>query len=191
MTGQAGVSAVFLDRDGTLNVKAPEGDYVKGPDELELLPGAAAAVAELNSARIPVLLVTNQRGIALGRMTASDVDRVHERLALRLGEAGGRLDGIYICPHDSGTCDCRKPLPGLFLQAAADHPEIDLSRAVMVGDSLSDVQAAAAAGVRGYLVGPAAAETARAARAAGGPVEDAVDDLATAVARILGTVSAP
>lgn len=184
MTCGAAVSAVFLDRDGTLNVKAPEGDYVKGPEELELLPGAAAAVAALNRAGIPALLVTNQRGIALGRMTAADVDRVHERLHAQLQAGGARLDGVYVCPHGRDVCACRKPRPGLLLQAAAERG-IDLARAYLVGDAVSDVQAAAAAGVRAIIVGPDARGRAREAQEAGAPPEAAVADVATAIDRIL------
>jgi D-glycero-D-manno-heptose 1,7-bisphosphate phosphatase len=182
--GGRAVSAVFLDRDGTINAKAPEGDYVKSPEELVLLRGAGAAVAALNRAGIPVLLVTNQRGIALGRMSAADLERVHARLGQQLQAHDARLDGVYVCPHDRETCDCRKPQPGLLLRAAHEHG-VELSRAVLVGDAVSDVQAAAAAGVRGILVGAQAGERARQAAAMGVPVAATLRDLGAAAQHIL------
>ena len=103
-------SAAFLDRDGTINVKAPEGDYITRPERLRLLGGAADAIRQLNDAAIPVFVVTNQRGIALGRMTEGDLAAVHERLDAMLAEAGGaRIDDYAHCPHERGACDCRKP----------------------------------------------------------------------------------
>jgi D-glycero-D-manno-heptose 1,7-bisphosphate phosphatase len=147
---------VFLDRDGTLNVKAAEGDYVKGPDEFEMLPGAARAVAALSRAGLRLVLVTNQRGIARGLMTAADVDAVHDALVRELAAAGARLDAIYVCPHEDGECDCRKPGIGLFLRAREADPGIDFAHSVMVGDSASDVQAGRAAGMPTVGLGPGA-----------------------------------
>jgi D-glycero-D-manno-heptose 1,7-bisphosphate phosphatase len=132
---------VFLDRDGTINVQAPEGDYVERPSELELLPGAAEAVKLLNRAKLWTGVVTNQRGVALGRMSAQDVDAVHERLAYLLGLEGAFLDAVYTCPHEAGSCDCRKPEPGMLLEAQREHPGLDFGHAAIVGDSLSDMQA--------------------------------------------------
>lgn len=139
-------TTAFLDRDGTLNVKAPEGAYVTRPADLRLLPGAAEAVRRLNEAGVFVVLVTNQRGIARGLFTEADYAAVTERLVEALGESGAVLDAIYVCPHENGACECRKPQPGMLLQAAREHPAIDLARAVMVGDSEADVAAGAAAG---------------------------------------------
>ena len=140
---------VFLDRDGTINVKAPEGDYVKSWDEFEFLPGAADAVRALRNSGRRVVVVTNQRGIALGRMTEDDLADIHERML----EATGPVDAVYHCPHDEGECDCRKPLPGMLERAAAEVPGVDLANAVIVGDSESDMQAGAAVGVRGIRIG--------------------------------------
>jgi D-glycero-D-manno-heptose 1,7-bisphosphate phosphatase len=136
---------VLLDRDGTLNRKPAEGDYVTAVDQLELLPGAAAAVRRLNDAGIPVAVVTNQRGVALGRLTAAQLDEVHVALRARLGAAGARLDGIYHCPHHAGTCRCRKPEPGL-LERAGRELGVPLVDAAMVGDADSDVEAGHRAG---------------------------------------------
>ena len=139
-------SAVFLDRDGTLNVKAPEGQYVTTPDGLVLLPGVASAVRRLNASGALVFVVTNQRGVARGLMSRGDLDSVHERLVELLRTGGVSVDGIYVCDHDHGACECRKPLPGLLRQVAAARPEIELARSAMVGDAASDVAAGAAAG---------------------------------------------
>src|SRR3954462_760083 len=91
--------AALLDRDGTINVKAPEGEYVTRPDEVELLPGAAEAIAALNAASVAVMVITNQRGIALGRMTEEDLAGIHARLSAELeAEAGARIDAFFHCP---------------------------------------------------------------------------------------------
>ena len=138
---------VFLDRDGTINVKAAEGEYIKSVRELQLLPGVAEAIAKLNMAGIRVIVVTNQRGIASGVMTSRDLQEIHQSLGEELAESGARLDAIYACPHDNKACDCRKPRAGLFVQAASDFPDIDFSRSVMVGDSETDAQAAQNLGI--------------------------------------------
>lgn len=179
------MSAVFLDRDGTLNVKAATGDYVKSAEELRMLPGAAAAVAALRRAGIPAFVVTNQRGIALGRMSAADLEDVHRRLEREIAAAGGALAGVYSCPHGFGECDCRKPLPGLLHRVVADHPEIALERSVVVGDTLADLQAAAAAGTPAILLGEGREDVAAVASAEGVPVQAVVPDLAAAVELIL------
>lgn len=146
------LDAVFLDRDGTLNVHRPGYRTV---DDFVMLPGAAAAVARFNAAGVPVVLVTNQRGIATGAVTAQQVDDVHAVLAGELARVGARLDALYVCPHDTGTCPCRKPAPGLLLQAFAHHPEWRPARCLMIGDSDGDAGAAAAAGVSFVRVDPA------------------------------------
>jgi D-glycero-D-manno-heptose 1,7-bisphosphate phosphatase len=137
----------LLDRDGTLNRKAPEGDYVTTPERLELLPGASAAVRDLNRAGVAVAVVTNQRAIALGRLDEPGLDALHAVLGERLAAAGARLDAIYHCPHDRGACRCRKPEPGLLATAARDfgaRPE----ETVMIGDADSDVEAGRRFGAR-------------------------------------------
>jgi D-glycero-D-manno-heptose 1,7-bisphosphate phosphatase len=155
---QSPPDAVLLDRDGTINVKAPEGDYITRPEQVELLPGAAAAIRALNRAGVPVVVVTNQRGIALGRMSEDDLSAVHARVRELLGDDGGaRLDEIFHCPHDKGVCACRKP-GTLLLERARDHLGLaSLRRCLMVGDSLSDVLAGRAVGARSVLLGPGAA----------------------------------
>ena len=155
-----GFDAVFLDRDGTINVKPPPGSYVTSPSELRLLPGAGRAVRGLNQTGALVLVVTNQRGVALGKMALSDVHAVNEALSARLRRVGATVDGFYVCPHDRGTCQCRKPAPGLLLQAAGDYGRVRLERSVMVGDSETDVEAALAAGAKAIRLGPVGTESA-------------------------------
>lgn len=168
---------VFLDRDGTINEKAPEGGYISSPADLQLLPGAAAAVAAINASGAEVVVVTNQRGVALGRMSAQDVMAVNARLDHLLAAQGARVDAYYVCPHDAGSCDCRKPLPGLVLRALADRPGTVASRCVLVGDAESDVEAGLAAGTRAVRLAPPGTPTrAEACRA----------DLASAVLALLG-----
>lgn len=106
----------------------------------------------LNQHGILVVVVTNQRGIALGRLSTLDLERIHAALRNRLAAGGARLDGIYHCPHPLGVCECRKPAIGLFVQAEQDHSEIDFADSAVIGDSLSDMTAAERIGARGILV---------------------------------------
>jgi D-sedoheptulose 7-phosphate isomerase len=140
------LTTVFLDRDGTLTAKQVEGRYVVAPDSLRLLPGAATAVRRLNRAGLRIIVVTNQRAVHRGQLDLSTLDVIHERLRSELAAGGATVDGIYTCPHDVHGCRCRKPLPGLLLAASRDHPDIDLARAVTVGDAETDVAAGIAAG---------------------------------------------
>jgi len=148
--------AVFLDRDGTIN---REVDYLSQPEQLELLPGAAQAIALLNQAQIPVVVVTNQAGVARGFFTLEQVHAVHHRLDELLAADDAHIDHYYICPHHPTPgiallpveCDCRKPKPGLLLQAAREL-NLDLSGSVMIGDKLVDIEAGRAAGCATILV---------------------------------------
>lgn len=142
------IRTVFLDRDGVINKKAPEGEYIRRAEDLKLLPGAAAAIARLNRAEVRVVVVTNQRGVAIGLYSIEDVLAIEVALEKMLAPEGARLDGFYFCPHDEGTCNCRKPRPGLFEQAQADFLEIDPARSVMIGDSLSDIEFGRRLGMR-------------------------------------------
>ncbi len=150
--GPDGRWTVFCDRDGTINRKAPEGEYVLSADQLVLLDGAARAIARLRAAGARVVVVTNQRGVARGRMTLDDLASVHRELAARLAGAGAELDAIYACPHEGGSCKCRKPGPGLFLRAVEDEPSIDLEGSAMVGDSITDVEAGERLGMTTVLL---------------------------------------
>lgn len=135
-----GLRTVFLDRDGVLNEKMPEGRYVASRADFHLLPGVADAIGRLNRTGVRVVVVSNQRGIALGLYTAADVNDLHSALQELLAHHGAHVDGFYFCPHDKGQCNCRKPLPGLFEQAVAEFPEIAAATSVLIGDSLSDIE---------------------------------------------------
>lgn len=147
--------AVFLDRDGTLNV---EKDYLYRVEDCELIPGVGKAVRLLNEAGWLVVVVTNQSGVARGYYGEQEVTVLHHYMTQQLELAGGQIAGWYYCPHHpSGTepynqvCDCRKPLPGMLLRAAREL-DIDLTQSWMVGDKLADVEAGLAAGCRPVLV---------------------------------------
>jgi D-glycero-D-manno-heptose 1,7-bisphosphate phosphatase len=137
---------VFLDRDGVINEKAPEGEYVTSWQRFRFAAGALEGLALLASLGVPVIVVTNQRGIARGAMSEQDLADIHRRMLEEVAAAGGRIDAIYHCPHEGG-CQCRKPLPGMFERAAREH-EIDLARSIVIGDRRADMEAAAAIGAR-------------------------------------------
>jgi len=149
--GAVRLTTVFLDRDGVINVKAPEGDYVKSFDEFELLPGAVEGIALLRAAGLHLAVVTNQRGIALGRMSVSDVEDIH----LRMRAMGVDVDAVYYCPHDKDSCDCRKPGTGMLTRAAREVPGVDLESAAIVGDSESDMEAGRRLGLTLVKIGAA------------------------------------
>ncbi len=134
------LSTVFLDRDGVLNRKLPEGRYVASWEDFHLLPAVPQAIARLNQAGLRVIVVSNQRGIALGLHSAADVLAIHANLQTILQQSGAHLDAFYFCPHGHHQCDCRKPLPGLFHQAVAQFPSITAETSAIIGDSLSDIQ---------------------------------------------------
>jgi D-glycero-D-manno-heptose 1,7-bisphosphate phosphatase len=153
MTGRfEGIANVFLDRDGVINRKAPEGEYIAHWSEVEILPGVEEAIAALNRAGRRVMVVSNQRGIALGLYTAADVDAIHIKLQEHLAGFGAHIDAFYFCPHDEGECDCRKPGTGMFLRAFRDFPDAKANNSVMMGDSISDIEAARALGMRSIFI---------------------------------------
>jgi histidinol-phosphate phosphatase family protein len=139
-TGTRSLTAVFLDRDGVLNEKMPEGRYVTSWSDFNLLPGVPESMARLNHAGLQVFVVSNQRCVALGLCTAADVDFIQSTFQNLLQSRGAHVDGFYFCPHDEGQCNCRKPLPGLYEQAAAEFPEITAESSAMIGDSLPDIE---------------------------------------------------
>ena len=139
-TFSGSLQTVFLDRDGVLNEKMPEGRYVTRWDEFHVLPGVVEAIGLLNTAGIRVVVVSNQRGVALGLYTAEDVRSIHAEFQKLLEAHGAHVDAFYFCPHDKGQCTCRKPLPGMFEQAVAEFPEIAAAASVMIGDTLSDIE---------------------------------------------------
>lgn len=146
-----GRAAVYLDRDGTLVV---ERHYLADPEGIELVPGTVDALAALHEAGYALVVVTNQSGIARGLYTEADYQAVTRRFEAVLAEAGVILDGSYHCPHHpdfTGPCTCRKPAPGMYVQAAADLG-LDPARSWYVGDKATDVLPALELGGRGILV---------------------------------------
>jgi histidinol-phosphate phosphatase family protein len=137
---------VFLDRDGVINVKI-EGDYVRNWSQFQFLPNIADWIKLFNALDLLVIVVTNQRGVALGRMTEADVDDIHALMINALAAEGARIDDIYTCPHGEECCDCRKPKPGMIYKARQKW-DIDLSASLLIGDSDSDANLAAACGLR-------------------------------------------
>ncbi len=148
--------AIFLDRDGTINKYV---GFLRNIDEFELIDGVAEAIKKINRSSYLAIVVTNQPVIARGEVSWEELNNIHRKMDSLLGKAGAYIDGIYICPHhpDKGfdgerpeykfDCDCRKPKPGLLLQAARDF-NIDLSESYMIGDSERDVEAGKAAGCK-------------------------------------------
>ena len=143
--------AVFFDRDGTL---IDDKDFIADPDLVTLVPGAAIAITRLRSAGFAIVVVTNQSGIARGRITPAAYARVAARVTALLSATGATVDATYMCPHHpdvTGPCDCRKPAPGLFTRAAHELT-LDLSQSFLIGDRWRDVAPAAALHARGILV---------------------------------------
>jgi D-glycero-D-manno-heptose 1,7-bisphosphate phosphatase len=143
--------ALFLDRDGTINVDTV---HVSHPDTVRLIPGAAAAIARVNAAGVPVIVISNQSGIGRGLFTVEEYERVRARIDELLAAEGAHVLATYYCPHSPDTgqeCECRKPRPALYRQAAAEHG-LDLARSWYVGDRLRDIEPARTFGGRGVLV---------------------------------------
>lgn len=141
--------AVFLDRDGTI---CEEMGYVNHLDRLRIFPYAAEAIRRLNDAGTPVIVITNQSGVARGIFPERLVHEVHEKMTAELAAANARIDAIYFCPHKSeDACECRKPHPGLLERAAREHA-LDLRASWVVGDRYADIEMGHTAGSRGMLV---------------------------------------
>ncbi len=142
--------AIFLDRDGVINENRPH--HVTSWDELIVLPGVLAALRTLDATPFVIVVVTNQSAINRGLLSLVTLHDMHRRLQEVVAAAGGRLDAIYFCPHRPNEgCSCRKPQPGMLLQAAAAL-DLDLARSYLVGDAVSDLEAAIAVGARPILV---------------------------------------
>jgi D-glycero-D-manno-heptose 1,7-bisphosphate phosphatase len=150
-TAGAKKPAMFFDRDGVVIEMV---DYLSRIDQVALVPGVGTAIADLNRAGIPVVIVTNQSGIARGLLTEADLRGIHTHLTALLAREGARVDAIYYCPHhpDIGDaryrrrCECRKPAPGMLVQAARDLG-LDLARSAFIGDHATDLEAGRRAGI--------------------------------------------
>jgi D-glycero-D-manno-heptose 1,7-bisphosphate phosphatase len=158
---------VFLDRDGVLNRRPPSGQYITRVENFEVLPGIAEAIAALNRSGRKVIVVTNQRGVALGLYSLDDLDRMHEKLREELAQYGAHVDAIYVCPHDAGQCTCRKPQTGLIEQAFVDFPAARSDNSLIAGDSLRDIEAGLRAGLTTVFVQADEARTPDDQKAAG------------------------
>jgi D-glycero-D-manno-heptose 1,7-bisphosphate phosphatase len=182
-------AAVFLDRDG---VVIEEVSFLASITHLTLFPWTTDAIRALNRATLPVVVITNQSGIARGFFTEAFVDEVHREIAGRLAAGGARIDAYYYCPHHpdgrvadyTRSCDCRKPGRGLIDRAARDL-NLDPARSFVVGDKWSDVELARAVGARGVLVRTGHGAAAESHRAVGLTADAIVDNLAAAASWIL------
>ena len=144
------VSLVILDRDGVINHDSD--DYIKSPDEWQPLPGSLEAIARLCRADYTVVVATNQAGVGRGLFSLEMLIRIHRKMASSIRDKGGRLDSVFFCPHSpADQCGCRKPKPGMLLEIS-DRLGIRLSGVPVVGDSLRDLEAAAAAGAMPVMV---------------------------------------
>jgi D-glycero-D-manno-heptose 1,7-bisphosphate phosphatase len=182
----SGRSAAFLDRDGTIIRDAA---YVRDPRDVELLPGAADALRRLNERDVPVIIVTNQSGIARRYLTAEDYDLVRARVEALLAAEGARVTDTYMCPHYpsiTGPCDCRKPGLSMYRQAIAEHG-IDAERSLFCGDRWRDVAPAAALGGTAILLDVDSTPEEDRERAARDGIETA-SSLGEAVDRFLATL---
>jgi len=147
-----GIKYVFLDRDGVTNRKLPEGQFVRSWRDFEFLHGVESAIAALNRSGRHIIVISNQRGIALGLYTRADVETLHMKLQEHLAQHHAHIDAFYYCPHDRNQCDCRKPKTGLFEQVFRDFPEASVQNSIVIGDSISDIQAARTLGVLAIFI---------------------------------------
>lgn len=146
------IRAVFLDRDGVINQNPREGEYVTRWEDFHVLPGVVEGITLLNRAGFSVIVVTNQRCVARGLMSLVELETMHERMTNLLAQAGAIIDGTYYCPHEmEPSCECRKPAPGMLLNAAHSR-DIELSASWMIGDSDTDVEAGRNAGCKTALL---------------------------------------
>jgi len=176
-------AAAFLDRDGTI---IDDVHYIASPELVVLRRGAAGAISRLNRAGMPVIIVTNQSGIARGLFSREDYERVDSRMAELLAQERARIDATYLCPHHpefGGTCECRKPGTLLFHRAAKEH-HLDLARSIYIGDRWRDVAPGITLGGRPLLIVDDTTRAEERERAAHAGVE-MVTSLADAVDRVL------
>lgn len=143
---------VFLDRDGVINQRPAPHEYICSWRDFRFLPDVPEAIRMLNGAGYRVVVVTNQRGVARGHFTMETLEALHARMCQELESHNAFIDNIYVCPHDNGSCECRKPKTGLFLRAEKDY-DVNKALSWMIGDSQSDVLAGKSYGVKTILIG--------------------------------------
>ena len=174
----------LVDRDGTINVEV---DHLEAPDQLVLIPGSAAAIRRLRELGLGIAIVTNQAQVGRGLLSPDQLDRIHDRLRSVLAEQDATVDAVLYCPHPpEDGCDCRKPLPGMALEAA-DRFGFDPAEAFVVGDHAGDMGMGRAIGATTILVRTGHGEHERAR--AQGMADHVVADLGAAVAIIAGIVA--
>jgi D-glycero-D-manno-heptose 1,7-bisphosphate phosphatase len=142
---------LFLDRDGVINAAPVSGEYIQRWDEFRLLPEVVSWIRLFKAAGYLAIVITNQRGIALGRYSEADLLALHERMCHELAARGAILDDVFYCPHAEGACNCRKPLPGMVIRAQQKW-DIDLSASLFVGDGERDRMLAVRCGIPFALV---------------------------------------
>jgi len=141
--------AVFLDRDGTINVEV---DYLSKLEDFEFLPNTITALKKLSDSNFKIIITTNQSAIARGFLDEKELDKIHKHMIRQLSRNGARIDAIYVCPHHpDDNCPCRKPRTGLLKKAAKDF-DISLKESYLVGDSTKDIQTGINAGCKTILV---------------------------------------
>jgi D-glycero-D-manno-heptose 1,7-bisphosphate phosphatase len=138
---------VFLDRDGVINVKAAPGQYIRSWDEFRFIPPAIDWIRLFNALNLLVIVVTNQQGVALGIMSLADVEGIHREMQAELARRGARIDDVFCCVHEESACYCRKPRPGLVIEAVRKW-DIDVAHSILIGDSESDRELARTCGMR-------------------------------------------
>jgi D-glycero-D-manno-heptose 1,7-bisphosphate phosphatase len=138
---------VFLDRDGVINENAAPHEYIRHWNEFRFLPNIADWIRIFNALDFLVIVITNQRGIARAMMTRESVDEIHRNMTRELAAQGAHIDDLFMCPHEEGLCDCRKPKPGMVIEAQAKW-NIDLAESLFIGDSHDDEALASACGVK-------------------------------------------
>ncbi|MCP4426381.1 MAG: HAD family hydrolase [Chloroflexi bacterium] len=183
--------ALFLDRDGVIIEN--RANYVRSWADVEIFPQAIVALARIRRSPYKIFLVTNQSAVGRGIITLETAQAINDRLVKMIEGKNGRVDAVYMCPHAPGdNCSCRKPKPGLLLQAAANHA-IDLSRSIMIGDALTDLAAGKAAGVAQTILlrtgrGNVQAQLPQAAQYAPFPIYDTLTD---ALADLISVIRDP
>jgi D-glycero-D-manno-heptose 1,7-bisphosphate phosphatase len=181
-------STIFIDRDGVINRKPSDGAYVTRWEDFIFLPGSLRALHLLANAGLRTIVITNQRGVARGLMSSQALRSIHDRMLAYCELHAASVRAVYVCEHETGTCECRKPAAGLLLQAKQDIPEVDFAQSALIGDSASDLEAGFRLGCTLALVGDGPRRDAelRALNERGITVQLIAPSLLVAVQKLLG-----